>query len=42
MVAQKRRKRTKNKHKKRIENIMEEGEMEFYRKRGKLGGEENE
>jgi len=32
----------KNKHKRRIEDIMEEGEMEFYRKRGKSGGEEND
>jgi len=41
-VAQKRGKRVKNKHKRRIEDIMEEGEMEFYRKRGKSGGEEND
>ena len=41
-MAQKRGKRSKNKHKRRVEDIMEEGEIEFYRKRGKSGGEEDD
>ena len=41
-MRQKRGKRVKNKQKRRTEDIMDEGEVEFYERRGKSGGEEDD